>query len=130
MRFDLWRELKRALTVISSYALSLFIFAVSTIVYVTLLFVFVSCKLMSISYFAVKFFENGGVNCTQEPFEIVFKRNILSELLFESSSELISVLVDFFLRYQQDFRSNRDLSSWALLSIVCSSLILAIEIWP
>lgn len=121
-----WDEVRKVLANIGSLVLMPLVFAASTIGYLVLFFFCISCKLMPVPFLLVKFVKAGRAECTQEAFEVIF----LLTTPFESSGELTIVLVDAGLSAQQDFRSNTALSTWALLSIVGSSLILTIEAWP
>ena len=127
VRFDRWYE--KLHIQIGSFILFLGMGLGSTIVYMGLLFVFLSCKFMYVSFFTTKFVEAAGDECTKERFTRMVKHNLLIDLVFAIGA-LVIVVVDTILRFRQDFRSNPTISTWALLSIFGSSLVLLSELGP
>ncbi|KAJ8601471.1 hypothetical protein CTAYLR_005692 [Chrysophaeum taylorii] len=130
VRYERWDEMFKPVVQLASVCAFCLLLLLSVFGYLLVLFVFISCKLMCVSYFADTFFQAGGQPCSREEYELMFKSNILMELIFESSGELIIAVVDATFRSRQDFRQDQGISAWAVLSIVTSGLILLAESWP
>ncbi|KAJ8607330.1 hypothetical protein CTAYLR_009546 [Chrysophaeum taylorii] len=130
VRFEEWNEMYKVVVELGSFCIFVFVLGASIFTYLLLLFVFISCKLMSVSFFATAFFKAAGEECTDTKFQMMFKTNVFIEMLFESTGELVVAIVDAVLRSLQKERSYEGLSSWALLSIVGGVMMLLSEIWP
>ena len=123
--YPAWEKPAHCVIEVSSYVLFLVAFAATIAVYVSLLFVFISCKLMCVSYFANLFFNTAGTRCNEKKFRLMFKHNVLIELVFESFAQLIIVIIDTWI-----LRGELRIPSWAFLSILGSGLMLIDSFWP